>query len=165
MTVNIHRNSSSNGWVVQKFGGTSVGKFPDKVCQCHKLPRPVLCASLTRAADCRGHRAVRPSIASSLLGCAPANRHTARVWRRIRSLSFARRGVPARRQRVPRAGESDELNPTNIVAQPSELTRRPTITQPARGLPQAARDRRRHPCPRYPGGDPRPGHGPDRRDL
>lgn len=24
-------NTSSNGWVVQKFGGTSVGKFPDKV--------------------------------------------------------------------------------------------------------------------------------------
>ncbi|KAJ5012779.1 Aspartate kinase FUB3 [Colletotrichum sp. SAR 10_99] len=24
-------NTSSNGWVVQKFGGTSVGKFPDKI--------------------------------------------------------------------------------------------------------------------------------------
>lgn len=24
-------NSSDLGWVVQKFGGTSVGKFPDKV--------------------------------------------------------------------------------------------------------------------------------------
>jgi hypothetical protein len=24
-------NKSPNGWVVQKFGGTSVGKFPDKV--------------------------------------------------------------------------------------------------------------------------------------
>ena len=27
-----HSNSPSLGWVVQKFGGTSVGKFPDKVC-------------------------------------------------------------------------------------------------------------------------------------
>jgi len=25
------KNTGSNGWVVQKFGGTSVGKFPDKV--------------------------------------------------------------------------------------------------------------------------------------
>lgn len=25
------RNDSPNGWVVQKFGGTSVGKFPVKV--------------------------------------------------------------------------------------------------------------------------------------
>lgn len=24
-------NASDFGWVVQKFGGTSVGKFPDKV--------------------------------------------------------------------------------------------------------------------------------------
>jgi aspartokinase len=24
-------NSAANGWRVQKFGGTSVGKFPDKV--------------------------------------------------------------------------------------------------------------------------------------
>lgn len=26
-------NSSDLGWVVQKFGGTSVGKFPDKVSE------------------------------------------------------------------------------------------------------------------------------------
>lgn len=25
------RNSSPQGWIVQKFGGTSVGKFPDKI--------------------------------------------------------------------------------------------------------------------------------------
>lgn len=25
------KNDSPNGWVVQKFGGTSIGKFPDKV--------------------------------------------------------------------------------------------------------------------------------------
>lgn len=24
-------NNSPNGWVVQKFGGTSVGKFPEQV--------------------------------------------------------------------------------------------------------------------------------------
>jgi aspartokinase len=27
-----YSNRSDYGWVVQKFGGTSVGKFPDKVC-------------------------------------------------------------------------------------------------------------------------------------
>lgn len=27
-----YNNSPDLGWVVQKFGGTSVGKFPDKVC-------------------------------------------------------------------------------------------------------------------------------------
>ncbi|PNP48373.1 hypothetical protein TGAMA5MH_00657 [Trichoderma gamsii] len=26
-------NSSDLGWVVQKFGGTSVGKFPDKIAR------------------------------------------------------------------------------------------------------------------------------------
>lgn len=31
-----YSNSPSLGWVVQKFGGTSVGKFPDKVC--YSLP-------------------------------------------------------------------------------------------------------------------------------
>ncbi len=25
------RNVGGDGWIVQKFGGTSVGKFPDKV--------------------------------------------------------------------------------------------------------------------------------------
>lgn len=27
------KNSSENGWIVQKFGGTSVGKFPDKIAE------------------------------------------------------------------------------------------------------------------------------------
>jgi len=27
------KNESSNGWIVQKFGGTSVGKFPDKIAE------------------------------------------------------------------------------------------------------------------------------------
>lgn len=27
----VVRNDCPNGWVVQKFGGTSVGKFPEKV--------------------------------------------------------------------------------------------------------------------------------------
>lgn len=25
-------NNAEHGWVVQKFGGTSVGKFADKIC-------------------------------------------------------------------------------------------------------------------------------------
>ncbi|KAK9773814.1 putative Aspartate kinase [Seiridium cardinale] len=29
----VHGNTSSNGWVIQKFGGTSVGKFPDKIAE------------------------------------------------------------------------------------------------------------------------------------
>jgi hypothetical protein len=28
----VRKNDSGKGWVVQKFGGTSVGKFPNKVC-------------------------------------------------------------------------------------------------------------------------------------
>jgi hypothetical protein len=27
------KNSSPNGWAVQKFGGTSVGKFPDRIAE------------------------------------------------------------------------------------------------------------------------------------
>lgn len=27
------KNASSHGWVVQKFGGTSVGKFPDRIAE------------------------------------------------------------------------------------------------------------------------------------
>ncbi|KAH8664291.1 aspartate kinase [Xylariales sp. PMI_506] len=33
MAVTAHTNSSPNGWVVQKFGGTSVGKFPDNIAE------------------------------------------------------------------------------------------------------------------------------------
>lgn len=28
-----YNNTSDFGWVVQKFGGTSVGKFPDKIAR------------------------------------------------------------------------------------------------------------------------------------
>lgn len=31
MGSSTYGNSSGGGWLVQKFGGTSVGKFPDKV--------------------------------------------------------------------------------------------------------------------------------------
>lgn len=27
------KNHSDRGWVVQKFGGTSVGKFPDRIAE------------------------------------------------------------------------------------------------------------------------------------
>ncbi|OTB06114.1 hypothetical protein M426DRAFT_319189 [Hypoxylon sp. CI-4A] len=33
MDTIIHGNTSSDGWVVQKFGGTSVGKFPDIIAE------------------------------------------------------------------------------------------------------------------------------------
>ena len=33
MEGNLVKNNSPNGWVVQKFGGTSVGKFPDKIAE------------------------------------------------------------------------------------------------------------------------------------
>ncbi|EMR63548.1 putative aspartate kinase protein [Eutypa lata UCREL1] len=33
MTVALSKNVSSNGWIVQKFGGTSVGKFPDNIAE------------------------------------------------------------------------------------------------------------------------------------
>lgn len=31
MGTSTYNNTSEKGWIVQKFGGTSVGKFPDKV--------------------------------------------------------------------------------------------------------------------------------------
>ncbi|KAJ9142712.1 Aspartokinase [Pleurostoma richardsiae] len=33
MTRPVLKNSSDGGWVVQKFGGTSVGKFPEKIAE------------------------------------------------------------------------------------------------------------------------------------
>ncbi|KND93874.1 putative aspartokinase [Tolypocladium ophioglossoides CBS 100239] len=42
MGSSTYNNSSSLGWVVQKFGGTSVGKFPDKIA------RDIVKASLSR---------------------------------------------------------------------------------------------------------------------
>ncbi|KAK0626482.1 aspartokinase-like protein [Immersiella caudata] len=33
MTGALLKNASPNGWIVQKFGGTSVGKFPDKIAE------------------------------------------------------------------------------------------------------------------------------------
>lgn len=33
MARSLLRNASQHGWVVQKFGGTSVGKFPDKIAE------------------------------------------------------------------------------------------------------------------------------------
>lgn len=33
MAGELLKNQSSNGWIVQKFGGTSVGKFPDKIAE------------------------------------------------------------------------------------------------------------------------------------
>lgn len=29
----LKKNAGPNGWVVQKFGGTSVGKFPDRIAE------------------------------------------------------------------------------------------------------------------------------------
>jgi aspartate kinase len=33
MARDLLKNHSDRGWVVQKFGGTSVGKFPDKIAE------------------------------------------------------------------------------------------------------------------------------------
>jgi aspartate kinase len=33
MARSVLKNPDSRGWVVQKFGGTSVGKFPDKIAE------------------------------------------------------------------------------------------------------------------------------------
>ncbi|CAK7212422.1 Aspartokinase [Sporothrix eucalyptigena] len=33
MSRPLLKNSGDNGWIVQKFGGTSVGKFPDKIAE------------------------------------------------------------------------------------------------------------------------------------
>ena len=33
MVNELLRNETHNGWIVQKFGGTSVGKFPDKIAE------------------------------------------------------------------------------------------------------------------------------------
>ncbi|KAH8908797.1 aspartate kinase [Coniochaeta sp. PMI_546] len=40
MVNELRRNESPNGWIVQKFGGTSVGKFPDKIAE--DIIRPYL---------------------------------------------------------------------------------------------------------------------------
>ncbi|OIW29848.1 aspartate kinase [Coniochaeta ligniaria NRRL 30616] len=40
MANELLRNESPNGWIVQKFGGTSVGKFPDKIAE--DIIRPYL---------------------------------------------------------------------------------------------------------------------------
>lgn len=31
--VLLNNNTSNGDWIVQKFGGTSVGKFPDKIAE------------------------------------------------------------------------------------------------------------------------------------
>ncbi|KAI1084127.1 aspartate kinase [Whalleya microplaca] len=33
MDSTVYKNNSSQGWIVQKFGGTSVGKFPDSIAE------------------------------------------------------------------------------------------------------------------------------------
>ena len=33
MARSFLKNTGANGWIVQKFGGTSVGKFPDKIAE------------------------------------------------------------------------------------------------------------------------------------
>ncbi|EGS17451.1 aspartokinase-like protein [Thermochaetoides thermophila DSM 1495] len=33
MAGSLLKNANTNGWIVQKFGGTSVGKFPDKIAE------------------------------------------------------------------------------------------------------------------------------------
>jgi len=33
MAISLLKNASTGGWIVQKFGGTSVGKFPDKIAE------------------------------------------------------------------------------------------------------------------------------------
>lgn len=43
MTVTVRKNSSEGGWIVQKFGGTSVGKFPDKIAE--EVVRPFLASN------------------------------------------------------------------------------------------------------------------------
>ncbi|KAL1878077.1 hypothetical protein VTK73DRAFT_8128 [Phialemonium thermophilum] len=40
MTQKLAQNTSPNGWIIQKFGGTSVGKFPDKIAE--DIIRPYL---------------------------------------------------------------------------------------------------------------------------
>lgn len=56
MGSSMYNNASGKGWIVQKFGGTSVGKFPDRV-SCGTWPLifpiiPCLCIVKWRGAGC-----------------------------------------------------------------------------------------------------------------
>ncbi|KAL3957878.1 hypothetical protein ACCO45_008456 [Purpureocillium lilacinum] len=48
MGSSTYSNASDLGWVVQKFGGTSVGKFPDKALTQSQIARDIVKASLSR---------------------------------------------------------------------------------------------------------------------
>lgn len=62
MTGTLVQNASSNGWIIQKFGGTSVGKFPDKIAEdiirydIHHLNMHRLCSITNRAGLSLGAR-------------------------------------------------------------------------------------------------------------
>ncbi|KAI2608648.1 aspartate kinase [Hypoxylon fragiforme] len=45
MDAILHGNTSSEGWIVQKFGGTSVGKFPDNVSNLSSNKIAVVCSA------------------------------------------------------------------------------------------------------------------------
>lgn len=79
------KNPSGHGWVVQKFGGTSVGKFPDKIAE-----------DIVRYERLCWLRKGRPS---ELTRASGTMSRTTGWW------SCAQHGVPAKRRQEPRAGE------------------------------------------------------------
>ncbi|KAH8198862.1 hypothetical protein TruAng_006970 [Truncatella angustata] len=84
MTASItHGNTSSNGWVIQKFGGTSVGKFPDKIAEdivrasldCNKVV--VVCSARSTGKKVTGTTSRLLEVYNSLRGIAVATTNEA----------------------------------------------------------------------------------------
>ncbi|PHH75032.1 hypothetical protein CDD82_4620 [Ophiocordyceps australis] len=79
MVSSTHQSSTGLGWVVQKFGGTSVGKFPDKIA-CD-IVRPslsrdrvvVICSARSTGKKAEGTTSRLLGVYSKLRGFAPAS--------------------------------------------------------------------------------------------
>jgi aspartokinase len=84
MVNDLARNESPNGWIVQKFGGTSVGKFPNKIAE-----------DIIRYA--RHHRTDPYVRRSSLLTGQFVIVCSGHILTSTRSSSYAQQGVRARK--------------------------------------------------------------------
>lgn len=77
MVSSTYSNASDKGWIVQKFGGTSVGKFPDKACRYFPAAQRSYNATETTYTNLR-HRL--PAISSSMLGELPTISGSSLFW-------------------------------------------------------------------------------------
>lgn len=87
MAGELRKNPSTHGWIVQKFGGTSVGKFPDKIAE-----------DIVKYVNCLWFLEKAGAGELTMAGAGHMSR-TIGWW------LCARHGVQARRQQGPRVGE------------------------------------------------------------